>query len=100
MRKALAIILLSTAPAYGLCAGLEAKSDAGTFALSIAGGCELIKNRGYTPEKMRDALIKEHGMDANSATDIVNYSSAWIAKNPGKPCEQIYIDMIDKLEEK
>lgn len=79
-------------------ANVESKSDAGRFAISLAGACELMKDRGMSGAMVSDSLIKQQGMEKESADLLVSYSTQWLTKNPGKPCEQVYVDMIDNLE--
>ncbi|WP_313327811.1 hypothetical protein [Enterobacter oligotrophicus] len=79
-------------------ASLESKSDAGKFAISLAGACELMKNNGMSGSELSDSLTNQQGMDKESADLLASYSTQWLAKNPGKPCQQVYVDMIDNLE--
>jgi hypothetical protein len=95
--KILALFILAFST-NAFSASLESKSDAGKFAISLAGACELMKNNGMSGTELSDSLARQQGMDKESADLLTSYSTQWLAKNPGKPCQQVYVDMIDNLE--
>lgn len=75
---------------------IESKTDAGTYAISVVLACTLIKDRGYTGDSLKKGLIEQTDMDEESATNLANNTVAWVSKNPGKDCQQLYVNMIDK----
>jgi len=100
MKSALVVFILASIPYLATASPVESKSDEGAFAISLAGACELMKDRGFTADKLKSALVNQQGMNSESADLLVSYSSQWIAKNPGKSCDQVYIDIIDELSAK
>lgn len=100
MKSALVVFILVSLPYLATASPVESKSDEGAFAISLAGACELMKDRGLTADKLKNALVNQQGMNSESADLLVSYSSQWIAKNPGKSCDQVYIDIIDELSAK
>lgn len=95
--KILALLILAFST-NTFSASLESKSDAGKFAISLAGACELMKNNGMSGAELSGSLTKQQGMDKESADLLASYSAQWLAKNPDKSCQQVYVDMIDNLE--
>lgn len=100
MKSTIAVLIFGSLPYLATASPVESKSDEGAFAISLAGACELIKDRGLTADELKSNLVNQQGMNNESADLLVSYSSQWIAKNPGKSCEQVYIDVIDELSAK
>lgn len=95
--KNLVILIASSLLATSVNASsIEAKTDAGTYAISVVLSCTLIKERGYTGESLKKGLVEQTHMDEESAANLANNAAAWVARNPGKDCQQLYVNMIDK----
>ncbi|WAH52625.1 hypothetical protein LMA04_00755 [Pseudescherichia vulneris] len=95
MKLKIIFLLVTLISTNAISSDLDAKSEAGTFAISLAGACELMKNRGVSGEDLSNSL--QQTMDKESADLLVKYSTNWLDKNPNKPCGQVYVDIIDKL---
>lgn len=96
MKKWIIITTLSLFASSVNASSIEAKTDAGRYAISVVLACTLIKDRGYTGDSLKKGLIEQNNMDEESATNLASNSVAWVSNNPGKDCQQLYVNMIDK----